>query len=109
MWNARTWALLRRPSPATTHCDGKRVCDLRSVLVVFEGILEIFFEPAIREHFFEAAPRGFATFGRAGLRTNSPVHLVEDAFVVVLSSASARNSSSKSKLSLSRSDIVKNH
>src|SRR3954451_13048530 len=40
------------PSPATTHCDGKRAFDLRSVLVVFEGIFEIFFEPAIREHFF---------------------------------------------------------
>ena len=36
----------------------------------------------IGQDFLETAPRGFATFGRARLRANAPVHFVEDAVVV---------------------------
>src|SRR5436190_14216991 len=52
------------------------------LLVVFERILQVFLEPTIGQDFLETAPRGFATFGRARLRANAPVHFVEDAVVV---------------------------
>ena len=52
------------------------------MLVVFERILQVLLESTIGQDFLETAPRGFATFGSPGGRSNASINLVEDAVVV---------------------------
>ena len=61
----------------TTHCERKR-----NLLFVFETVVQVFFETAVREHFFESAPGSLADFFRAWLLTNTTLDLVENAVVI---------------------------
>src|SRR5262245_36289585 len=52
------------------------------LLVVVESFFQVMLDPTVGQAFLESALRGFATFGRARLRANAPVHFVEDSVVV---------------------------